>query len=152
MFIGASPNRGFTLIELMIVVAIIGILAVLALPAYQDMTIRARVTEGLQALAPAKTELAETYFLSGEYPTEEVNHVSGGTGMISRVNWSPNRGCLEAWFGSAAGTELEGRILWLCPDADPGNGSVGWTCKGHDGAGGSQWYFPPRYLPSSCRD
>ncbi len=64
-----SIQKGFTLIELMIVVAIIGILAAIAIPAYQDYTIRAQVTEGLSLASAAKTAVGEYFMNKGEAPT-----------------------------------------------------------------------------------
>ena len=64
-----GSQRGFTLIELMIVVAIIGILAAIAIPAYQDYTVRARVTEGVNLAAAARTAVAETRISTNSYPS-----------------------------------------------------------------------------------
>jgi len=72
-------QKGFTLIELMIVVAIIGILAAIAIPAYQDYTIRAQVTEGLSLAADLKAAVAEEVANSGEWPADEVASASPKT-------------------------------------------------------------------------
>ncbi len=69
-------QKGFTLIELMIVVAIIGILAAIAIPAYQDYTIRAQVTEGLNLAASVKAAVAETYANTGTWPANPLLPVS----------------------------------------------------------------------------
>ena len=66
-------NRGFTLIELMIVVAIVGILAAVAIPAYQDYTIRARVTEGLNLASAAKLAVSETALTNGGLPANQAD-------------------------------------------------------------------------------
>ncbi len=67
-----AMQKGFTLIELMIVVAIIGILAAIAIPAYQDYTIRAQVTEGLNLAADLKAAVAENYAGSGQWPLDNA--------------------------------------------------------------------------------
>lgn len=74
-----KAQKGFTLIELMIVVAIIGILAAVALPAYQDYTIRARVTEGVGLAASAKTLIGDSSATAGELPLRQ------GSGMLKPV-------------------------------------------------------------------
>ena len=82
-------QKGFTLIELMIVIAIIGILAAIALPAYQDYTIRAKVSEGLLALSSARTAVAETYANGGTmYPTmQSMGFDTQSSKYVASIGW-----------------------------------------------------------------
>jgi len=134
-------TEGFTLIELMIVVAIIGILAAIALPAYQDYTKRAHVSEGLSLAGGAKTAVAEYYSSEGVMPT---TNSAAGIGAASTIQGNAvesvtigSSGIITVVFDN---TKVASGNLTLKPDAS--GGSVEWTCGGG---------LDPKYLPSSCR-
>lgn len=148
-------QQAFTLIELMIVVAIIGILAAVALPAYQAHATRGKVAEGLQLASGAKAELTEFYSTFGDFPnasniqsgmTSNVVYFSSSSGNVSQINWSPGKTALEIWFGSDAGSDLDGKILWLKPDASGGN--ITWSCETNPS---STWRIDSEFLPAGCR-
>ena len=135
-------QQGFTLIELMIVVAIIGILAAVAIPAYQDYTIRARVTEGLSLASGAKTAVAEYYSTNGTLPADNptagmaaAKSISGNS--VRQVEFKNKE--IEVTF--SGGKEINSKLLFLKPDTT--GGKIVWDCKGGNLEG--------KYRPSSCR-
>lgn len=150
-------QQGFTLIELMIVVAIIGILAAIAIPAYQDYTIRAQVSEGLSLADGAKTAVAEYYTNHGSFPSQNasaglasaqsingnyVSSVSVGTGDSPA---SPANGQIMIQYsGPKVNSKISGDTLLLSANAS-GGGSITWTCKS-----GGTTPISNNYLPSSC--
>lgn len=137
-----KKQQGFTLIELMIVVAIIGILAAVAIPAYQDYTIRARVTEGLSLASGGKTAVAEYFASRGTFPTDNTDAGMAPEGDISGNSVSAvevdNTGMIQVTF---SGAPIDGSTLIL--QAATTNGQVTWDC--------TTGTILDKYRPSSCR-
>ncbi|TBW56717.1 prepilin-type N-terminal cleavage/methylation domain-containing protein [Marinobacter halodurans] len=138
-------QQGFTLIELMIVVAIIGILAAVAIPAYQDYTIRAQVSEGMSLAAGAKTSVAEFYTQRGTYPAQNSNAGLADAADIAGTYVSAvtvSDGLIKVEYGNDANAAIKGDTLLVSPITSAG--SVSWNCKP-----GS---LDTKYLPTDCRD
>lgn len=143
-----NVQKGFTLIELMIVIAIIGILAAIAIPAYQDYTIRAQVSEGLSLADGSKTAVVEFYNNYGRFPS---NNQSAGLAKaasikgnyVTDVNVGTVLGQIQVTYGNKANSAISGGVLALSA-ITTGGGSVQFTCKAISG-------ISPKYLPSSCR-
>jgi len=131
-------QKGFTLIELMIVVAIIGILAAIALPAYQDYTIRAKVSELLLGASFARTAITEKAQIDGDLTSAGVGITVTPVGKITVANIAVT-GTVTV-EGSNAGTSVGTAVtVVLAPDFT--GGTVVWSCLG----------TPARYMPASCR-
>jgi type IV pilus assembly protein PilA len=142
-------QKGFTLIELMIVVAIIGILAAIALPAYQDYTIRTQVSEGMTLGSGAKTAIAEYFDNHGAFPATnaEAGLVSAASIVgkyVTSVDISTgNNGAIYVTYGGDANGKIDTSILVI--SAISHEGSVEWVC------GGSGTDVLAKYRPASCR-
>ena len=129
-------QKGFTLIELMIVVAIIGILAAIAIPAYQNYTIRAQVTEGLSLADGWKTSIAEYYANNGAFPT--CSSTTGGAGCIAAAGATTGKyvtsvaigaapGQILITYGAQANANILGQTLTISPGLSANNDVV-WVC------------------------
>ena len=145
-----STQKGFTLIELMIVVAIIAILAAIAIPAYQDYLIRTQVSEGAVLTDGAKTAMAEYFSNTGDFPAASgtANATVGlakstsitGKYVVS-VDVGAVKGQIKAKFGGDANSKIKDKFFVL--SALTNVGSIAWSCKASD--------VDPKYLPTSCR-
>jgi type IV pilus assembly protein PilA len=156
----AKMQKGFTLIELMIVVAIIGILAAIALPAYQDYTARAKVSEIILSLSQCRTSVTEVFQSGNDLPDADSDSWGCTTGSdaetqyVATISVAAN-GVITATSGTNnLPTEAQGKSIQMAPfsDADgttaaaAGDNIAAWVC-GPTGTDG----MPEQYLPATCR-
>ena len=137
-------QAGFTLIELMIVVAIIGILAAVALPAYQDYTIRSKVSEVVLMAAPAKLAVAETTSSLGDLASVTAANSGysfpGATKYVSNVSIGANGVVTVA----SSVTNATGNLVFTPTAVGTNTGQLTWSCK-------TNTTINAKYLPSECR-
>ena len=143
-------QQGFTLIELMIVVAIIGILAAIALPAYQDYTIRAKVTEGIGFANAARTAVSEYYMSRNNFPDQTQSGVEDASTAeivqgVTVARTGTNTGTITIAYQALGGTTTAGDTIVF--EGTGTNTGVEWVCEAESGAG----TLPDKYAPANCR-
>ena len=137
--ISTQVQKGFTLIELMIVVAIIGILAAVALPAYKDYTVRAKVSEVILAASAGKDAVSEFFGVNNALPTTtSLTLASQTTKYVQSVGWNGTAIVAQASTSEAA---MSAGTITLTPSS-AGVGQLNWTCTGS---------IASNYLPASCK-
>jgi type IV pilus assembly protein PilA len=152
-----KAQQGFTLIELMIVVAIIGILAAVAIPAYQDYTVRAKLSEAFVLVEPAQLAVAETAQSMGGLTnittTNNGYTWTGNSKVVSGIAIAASTGIITVTLASGITPAVDGGLLTFTP-TDSGvvaggnpTGQLSWTCSGAVGTP----IIPAKYLPQNCR-
>jgi type IV pilus assembly protein PilA len=155
-----SIQKGFTLIELMIVVAIIGILAAVALPAYQDYTIRAKMSEVILAASACRTSITEVYQSGGTPPSANgwgCENTTGGASKYVNTVTTDTNGIITVMIGTGINSaNVDGKLVTLAPIISGsaansatmmGMGVNSWRC----GSTTDGTNLLAKYLPGSCR-
>ena len=150
-----KKQQGFTLIELMIVIAIVGILAAIALPAYQDYTVRAKMSEALARMAEGKTTIAEYYAANGSFPSVAASGINSNpnTDIVASLIYSVQGGepLLEAAVQAQVIPGSAGPDSFVLSGYTTAGNTVEWKCKSAATAGQTGTAIAVKYLPANCR-
>ncbi len=143
-------NHGFTLIELMIAVAVISILASIAVPTYRDYTVRAKISEALNLAASAKVSITEYYISEGKFPAtlDEAGIPSFSTDYVAAIEYAGNAagGKITMTLAAGIGGDAGGKKVVVETVPDSGGALLKWSCAAADNDG-----VAGRYLPANCR-
>jgi len=140
-----NDRKGFTLVELMIVIAIVGILAAVALPAYRDYTIRARVAEPMAVLSEAKTGMSEYFVATGTLPANATTagiRTAIGTDITSALSVATDGNLTVTLTGAASLGDAAGKTIVLSL-VSSANGRLEYKCKAGT--------IEAKYVPANCR-
>lgn len=141
MIMMKQVQKGFTLIELMIVIAIIGILAAVALPAYQDYTIRAKASDLISLVTPAKLAVSETVLNNNAWPADftAAGYTMATSPYVSSITLAGTGGVITV---SSNATNLGAAVSMTLTPTINASGTVVWDCAATAGT---------KYMPASCR-
>jgi len=152
--VGSSSGGAPAVVAVAAVVGVMffGMLAAIAIPAYQDYTIRSQVVEGLNLSAPLKASLAQSYATAGSWPADLASLGLDGAAYAGHYvsDMDVSGGVILIHYGNAAHSTIAGHTLSLSP-ATANDGSVEWVCGYAGGDDATATDIPPKYLPSLCR-
>ena len=134
-----TASRGVSLMELLVVMAIISMLAAIAIPSYLQYTSRARVMEGITLAEPVKVDIADYYLQHNTLPAPEAVQAPAATRLVDSIKWDGR--AIVITYASTVVKAEEGNTLTLVPSVE--NGALQWHCSGT---------LPAGYRPANCAD